>query len=197
MENKLGDFYNRAPLESLLIELTRLLHNFVFSAKSLVEHTRNFIKRWYAHDSAINAEYTAEIARQFGASGIGAFSADLRNFFGHATSPFLSSRMAGSDPAPNESRFSVGLDTGDMDQQREWSAGARKYISTHHDDVNLGIYAEEYYESAMRFYKYLGDQNEKWCKSDWDRTMALQDQLQAFEAKWGRPERSFTRVLGG
>jgi hypothetical protein len=194
-EDKLGDFFDRAPLESLLIELTRRLHNFVFAAKSLVEHTRNFIKRWYEGDSAINEAYSAETARQFGSSGIGAFTADLRNFFGHATSPFLVSRMAGSDTAPNEPRYSLGLDTDDMHQQREWSAGARKYISAHNDDVNLGIYVEEYYELVMRFYHWLGEQNEKWCKTDWDHTMSLQDQIQAYETKWGRPQRPTTRAL--
>jgi hypothetical protein len=196
IEHKLGDFYNRVPLESLLIEMTRRLHNFVFAAKSLVEHTENFISRWYSENSAINAEYRAEVARRFGASGIGPFTSGLRNFFAHAFSPFLVSRMAGSHPAPDEPRYSLGLDTDDMHQQRKWTAGARMYISRHNDDVNLGLYVQEYYELMMRFYHWLGERNEQWCKADWEQTMSLQDQIQAYETKWGRPERPFTRVLG-
>lgn len=188
-ESKLGDFHDREPLQNLLIELTRRLHNFVFAAKSLVEHTRNFIKRWYGGNAAINAEYSAEIASCFGSMGIGAFTADLRNFFAHSTSPFLISRTAGSHPSPSEPLYSLGLDTAGMNQQREWSAGAAQYIGTHKDDVDLGIYVEEYYELIVRFYHWLSDRNQQWCKAAWEHTMSLQDQIQAQERKWGIPER--------
>lgn len=194
IERKLGDFSDRSPLESLLIELTRRLHNFVFSAKSLVEHTRNFIHRWYNEDSAIKVEYSAEVAKCFGLSGVGAFTADLRNFFGHATSPFIASVIAGSHPFPDEPRCSLRLDTEEMHQQRAWSAGAKKYISSHRDGVDLGIYVEEYYELIVRFYYWLSERNEQWCKSAWDQTMSLQDQILAYEKQWRLPSRTLNTV---
>jgi len=190
LEHKLGDFYDRVPLDSLLVELTRRLHNFAFAAKSLIEHTRHFIVRSYGEESAIRAEYDAKVATSFGPSGIAAFTSGLRNFFGHVTSPFITSVMAGSDPAPGEPRYRLQLNTADMDRQprwKGWSAGARKYISAHGYDVDLGIYATEYYEAVMRFYYWLGERNEQWCKDAWDHMIALQDQIQAYEERWGFP----------
>jgi hypothetical protein len=194
-EGKLGDFYDREPLQNLLIEVTRRLHNFVIAAKSWTEHTQNFITRWYRRKAAINAEYDAEFASCFGSTGIGPFTADLRNYFAHSTSPFLVSRTAGSHPSPSEPLYSLGLNTADMNQQRKWSAGAMQYINTHKDDVDLGIYIEEYYELIVRFAHWLSERNEEWCKVAWEHTLSLQDQIQAQEREWGWPEQPQRRGI--
>jgi len=90
-QHKLGDFNDREPLHDFLHELTRHLQNFVFSAKALVDHTRSYIKGSHGAQPEIGKEYAAKVAKHFGESGIGSFTKDVRDFFAHCSTPFISS----------------------------------------------------------------------------------------------------------
>jgi len=63
-------------------EVTRLLHNFVAAAKSLVEHTRNHMRAKYA-GTDFKKEYQARIDQNFTRDPLVQFVEDLRNYMLH------------------------------------------------------------------------------------------------------------------
>jgi hypothetical protein len=182
-QRKLGDFNNPKPLHDFLYELTRRLQNFVFSAKALVDHTRNYMERAHGERPEIGKAYELEKAKHFVVSGIGGFTKGLRDFFAHCSTPFLSSVLGGPGASLRE-RFTLQLDTEEMSRARAsefhgWSSAAKKYISAHGGcNIDLGIYVTDYYEAVRRFYSWLDDHNEEWCRVAWEHTLALQDQLE-------------------
>ncbi len=179
-QHKLGDFHDRKPLHDFLFELTRRLQNFVFSAKALVDHTRNYVQGAHGGQAEIRKAYETEVAKHFGASGIGGFTKGLRDFFAHCSTPFISS-VRGAPGATLRERFTLQLDTKEMLRTPEfhgWSTAANRYITAHGGtSIDLGIYVIDYYEAIVRFYSWLDDQNEEWCRAAWEHSLALQDQI--------------------
>jgi hypothetical protein len=197
MKGKLGDFYNRKPLHDLLFEVTRRLQNFVFAAKTLVEHTRNYMKLWHHDQAAIITAYQAKVTQHFVASGIGPFTKCLRDYFAHCTTPFISSL----DEHHAHVRFTLQLETQAMESTSNfhgWLGPAQHYIALHRDTygrkdggVNLGFYVNDYYEAVIRFYSWLDDQNEEWCRGAWDETLAIENRIEEYWAerrKSSRPQ---------
>ena len=191
-ERKLGDFHNRAPLNSLLLEATTRLHNFVFSAKSLAEHTRNFVKHALkANDRALD-EYQRKVSVDFVNSGLGPFTKELRDFFAHVSSPFIISMIAGDDGAMSKP-FALMLDTAQMRKTRnvrKWSAGAISYADGHGGRVDLETYVLDYYGTVIRFYEWLDTRNGEWCKAAWEHAVALEDRIEKCTERWSPTIRS-------
>lgn len=195
-ERKLGDFNDRQPLNDFLFELTRRLHNFAFSAKSLVDHTRHFITQSYPK-AEIQAEYNSQVAKFFIDGGIADFTSGLRNFFGHVTAPFILSVLGGSESV-GRARFTLQLNVEQMQRTpgfRGWSQRAEKYIRAHEayvelGHVDLGIYAVDYYESVIRFYSWLDERNQEWSKDEWEKSLAIHDEVIAYQKHWRGSEHS-------
>lgn len=179
---KLGDAYDRAPLHAYLQEVTRRLHNFLASAKSLVDTTRNFIDAAYGNRPEVVGEYQNAVRDRFDNNALCKFILDLRIFFTHISPPFVASVMAGE----RLERFSLRINIGKMPNQDRWSKLARDYIDGRKMDIDLDECTADYYSQLIDFYEWLGDRREVWSKSAWDASIALQDQIIRIE-KGGRP----------
>jgi hypothetical protein len=179
LKGKLGDFH-RKPLHDFLFELTRRLQNFVFAAKALVDHTRNYIETSHSGQPQIARAYSRAVRKHFGVTGVGAFTKGLRDFFAHCSTPFISSTIGDSE-ATGRDLFTLKLDTLQMLRSPEfdgWSAPAARYIEAHGGtNVDLGIYVIDYYEAVVRFYSWLDEQNQAWCRTAWEESLAIQDKL--------------------
>lgn len=186
IKGKLGDFRDRQPLHDLLFEATRRLQNFVFAAKALAEHTRNYMELWHRDQPSVMADYQAKVNEHFVTSGIADFTKCLRDYFAHCTTPFISSL----DEHDAHLRFTLQLETRAMEATPKfwgWLNKAPRYIAEHRDTygredggVNLGFYVNDYYEAVIRFYSWLDEQNQEWCKGAWGESHALSDQIEQF-----------------
>jgi len=83
---KLWDLRNRRQLETVINEVLRLLHNFLASAKSLVDQTRVVIRTWYKETEFIK-EYKTQVTSRFVNNPMTGFIEDLRNFNLHYSLP--------------------------------------------------------------------------------------------------------------
>ena len=72
--------------EHLSNEVTRLLHNFLGGAGTLVDHTRIFARDMFA-DSSFMAEYEEKVKQTFSESPIRQFVQRLRNYMLHYALP--------------------------------------------------------------------------------------------------------------
>jgi hypothetical protein len=188
-KGKLGDFTNQKPLHDHLFEVTRRLQNFVFAAKTLVEHTRNYMKLWHHDRPDIMVAYRTKVTQHFVEKGIGPFTKGLRDYFAHCSTPFISSL----DEHHAHVRFTLQLETETMAKTPHfhgWLDPALRYIAFHRDTyarkdggVNLVFYVNHYYEAVIRFYSWLDDQNQEWCRGAWDETVAIQNLIEEFWAE--------------
>jgi hypothetical protein len=178
-EHKLGDFRNEEPLHAFLYELTRRLHNFLASAKTLMDNTRAFVIHAYGKDSELFKEYVDAIRRSVDKSPVCRFTADLRNFFTHVGAPFVDSVMGGSE-AQGRDRYTLRLNVAKMRQSRPWSSAAREYIEASSNEIDLELYVVDYYEKIIVFQDFLQVRVQYWSDEPWKRSLAIHDQVIAY-----------------
>lgn len=177
---KLGDVHNREPRQHFLAEITRLLHNFLASAKSLVDHTRNFIRAAYSDQKEIVEEYQTEVNLRLSNSPVCKFTQDLRTFFTHINMPFIASVDHGPD-ASGVYLFTLKLNTDKMKYTKRWSLKAKEYIQRHGPAIDLGIYVEDYYQIIHGFSLWLTARNEIWSKDAWEKALLIKDEASKYE----------------
>jgi hypothetical protein len=84
---------NRTKLGSFIDEVTRLLHNFLASAHSLVDHTRVFKNKMYKGHT-FKKVYQDKVDRELKHSPTVSFVQDLRNYVLHKQLPIASAQLS-------------------------------------------------------------------------------------------------------
>ena len=149
---------NERKLDAFLIEVTRRLHNYLGSAKSLVEHTRVLVKELYS-GTAFYKEYVDEKDRTFKNSPLHHFVQDLRNYNVH--------RGLSQTAAVTSFGRDIGLDTSIKLPRRSlqnwdgWSSHARAYLKMSKGDVKLQEVVASYTAEVRTFYEWLGRKQEE------------------------------------
>jgi len=109
--NKLGDPMEYAKSLSsgdsesrhqVLREVSRLFHNFLAGAMTLVDHTRVFVDEFYL-GTEVHKEFKARVNREFAQNPLTRFVQDLRNYMIHRGLPPLNRHLtitpvAGGEP---------------------------------------------------------------------------------------------------
>lgn len=73
---------NRDKLNIVINEVVRLFHNYLASAKTLVDHTRVLIRAWYRESDFLH-EYEGQINSRFTTNSLSGFFEGLRNYSLH------------------------------------------------------------------------------------------------------------------
>ena len=131
----LWDEKHRYRLVKFNREVTRLLHNFVAAAKSLVEHTRNHMRAKYAATD-FKKEYQARIDQHFTRDPLVQFVEDLRNYMLHK-SLAAASLILISDQGKLATHSYVALVPEKLSEWDGWTEGARPYLDTLGDQNSL------------------------------------------------------------
>ncbi len=138
-------------------ELSRHLHNFLAAVKTLVDHTRVFIKESY-EGSQIEESYQKLINETFANDPASKFVHDLRNYMLHkgqpSTSMFLSFSNAGESQAA-ELTTGIRFDTGPLLKWSKWTALARKYIEESGEHIDIYSLAADYLKRTTEFHMAL------------------------------------------
>lgn len=140
-------------------ELSRHIHNFVASAKTLVDHTRVFIEEHYAATSVISS-YKAQISSTFANDPVSKFVHDLRNYMLHKGLPnshmFLTFKQDPENPERGaELMTGIRLDTSSLLEWSGWTAPAKQYIDGAGEHINIHQFVEEYFVRVNRFHSWL------------------------------------------
>lgn len=138
--------------EQYRADLIRYLHNFLASAKSLIDHTRNFMYETYA-GAPILIEYIDRVQTTFATSGNTQFVHDLRNYILHKEVPIIGERFTIKQGEPPV--FTVGLNLYKMRRWDRWSAAAKNFMSMLPEHVRLAELIDPYVESVVRFHEWL------------------------------------------
>ena len=144
---------NRHLLEAFQRETIRLLHNFVASVKSLVDHTRILYRELYKPGGRF-PDYQDEINKRFAQNPLAQFVEDLRDYCLHyKILPIFAERSFTSNTAEPESRIKLNVKT--LSEYSSWSPPARQFLSDIKDSIDVKDLIEKYYEMVAGFHQWI------------------------------------------
>ena len=153
---ELWDLRNPHQLDIVINELLRLFHNYLASAKSLVDQTRVVVPAWYK-DHDFLKEYNDQIASRFAGNPLTGFIEDLRNFSLHYSLPIINATFSfPSDRETGKSTlfFSFVLAKNGLLVWSRWNKG-KAYLSKAGDEIDIGELADAYYRQIADFHYWL------------------------------------------
>jgi len=146
-----------ADPESLLREISRLLHNFLASASTLVDHTRKMITVSYASAPDVQKAYNAE-KQVLVDSPLQHFVKDLRNYTVHQQLPVTGINTQFTKESSSD-RFTVSaeayLDSGQLKGWQNWTTLSQQYLATAPAQISVRTVVEDYYALVNRLYTWL------------------------------------------
>jgi len=173
---------NREMLREYQKEVIRLLHNYLASAKSLVEHTRIFARDMYGETDFFK-EYEGMIEETFSKSPLARFIQDFRNYILHKGLPITSATLSFSENNGMNSYIKVNIE--ELKKWEKWSAKSKEYLESLHLEINLEQIVTSYTEKVSSFYEWFGKRQEEIHSKEINELHKLQDEYKKLLEKLG------------
>lgn len=168
----------KLEIELLRIETSRLLHNFLASAKILVDHTRKIIDDLYSEQHEFNEEYYKTLNEMVTRYPIQKFIQDLRNYTIHRVLPMLS--IKGNLQSANEKNYNYRMQIQINDEFRQWekwTQPSKDYLIGLQDSIDLKSLVSEYYIMIENFYNWFEMQQQELHKLDLERLDKMEEEI--------------------
>ncbi|EOP48554.1 hypothetical protein IKQ_05528 [Bacillus cereus VDM053] len=155
---KIASFSNRETFEAFLAEIIRLLHNYLASAMTLVDHTRKLFRDEY-EKIEFEKEYNKKIDELFVQSPVSRFIQDLRNYSMHRMLPMAGASVAFSEETGMTQ--SIYLSKDKLIEWKGWKPNSRVYLDKQEDNIKLLQLVNEYTKNVTEFQTWFQEkQNE-------------------------------------
>jgi hypothetical protein len=176
---------NRPKLARFIGEVTRLLHNFLAGAKSLVDHTRVFKDKMYK-DHGFSKVYQEKIDRDLKHSPIVSFVQDLRNYVLHKQLPIASATLSFSGGGGTIKEFdnTIKLDVNELREWDKWKPESRVYLDSLDDKVQIREIVDEYEDAIRAFYQWFGEQQAQVHRSEFAELSRLETRYDQVRQEW-------------
>jgi hypothetical protein len=162
--------------EASMFELTRLLHNFVASVGSLVEHTRRLHKDHYEKRSLF-PEYQPEMERWFVNYQLAKFVQRLRVYMFHYGLPDIALKTRVLNMDTEEVVHSLNIPKKSLLCGFDWTAKARAYIDSSPDDsVDLLQAIDNYHTHVVKFYEWFTSKQHEINREDYEVVSRAQEE---------------------
>ncbi|MEG5061911.1 hypothetical protein QUB60_29530 [Microcoleus sp. A2-C5] len=166
-------YEQRDNLERLIDEASRLFHNFLASAKSLVDHTRVIVNRLYSNQE-FKKEYDKKLAGDLANNPIQKFVQRLRNYTQHYTLPIPALQIEFGE---DDIEMSVRLDVKILKQWHDWGLIPLSYLEESGDSLCLISLSNEYFALVEQFYQWLTERQTQIHKSDIENLQKMNNEL--------------------
>jgi hypothetical protein len=174
---------NRMLFEASMYELTRLLHNFVASVSSLVDHTRRLYEEHYA-DRGLFPEYQAEVEHHFVNCSLAKFVQSLRQYTLHYGLPGIAletrilnmetEEMAHTLTMPKKNLQGCGF---------KWAAKAKEFMDgCLGNSIDLLHATDNYHTLVVRFYQWFVSKQHEIHRQDYEVVSRSQEEYLALAA---------------
>lgn len=174
----LWDVANRDKLYAFQGEVTRLLHNFVASAMSLIDHSRVLYQELYESKGRF-PEYGEERESRFTKNPLASFVVCLRQYFQHYKVPIVFSKMRWSRESPMfDSRLK--LSKVDLEGFSGWKSPAKKFLVKQEDSIDLISIVNDYYALVTDFYQWFGTRQREIHREEFEKVHAKRRELAEF-----------------
>jgi hypothetical protein len=159
-------------LERLIDESSRLFHNFLASAQSLVDHTRVIVNKLYSNQE-FKKEYDEKRAQDLTNNPVRRFVQDLRNYTLHYTLPI----PALHELFAEDIEMSVRLDVEILKQWNGWDKISTSYLETLGESFCIISLSNEYFFLIQNFYQWLTERQTQLHQSDLENLQKMRDEL--------------------
>lgn len=165
-------------INQYLRETLRLIHNLVAATKTVVDHTRNVLRReWPDESDAVRTEF--EVRRQaFANDGRLMVMQGLRNFVLHYKLPAIATNDRWTPETGMVSHISIS--TASLLESKEgWTRAAKHYLQGVGDAIELRPLARDYVERAVDLQKGVIESIETHEAEEFDQWKGLAEQIAA------------------
>lgn len=162
-------------LDNLIKETKRLLHNFLASAKSLIDHTRVIVNRLYPEDHEFRGEYQRKPNQDLANNMLQKFVQNLRNYTQHYTLPILALQIKFVSE-PNDLSVTLRVDIEILKQWDNWGS-SRAYLDSLKDGLPIIALASTYYILIQDFYVWLSERQSEIHQADLDNLEKMRQRL--------------------
>ena len=140
---------NRQKLQSLFHEVIRLLHNFLASVATLVDHQRNLMKEDFVTENHRD-EYERHKKTTFGEDPLARFLKDFRNYITHRGIPqtVLTEKIG-----PELNTLALSIDLEKLQDWDGWKPPSRRFMQESGPKVRLGVLLNDYELKAKAFHE--------------------------------------------
>lgn len=159
-----------------LLEVVRLLHNYLASAFTLVDHTRILAKDLYL-STDFWEEYEAKTKDMFDDSSLAQFVQRLRVYMLHRALPFTSLTLRMHAQPQSELDCFVNLDLARLRLWDGWNHGAREYLNRAEERVRLDELVAAYASLVTEFHDWFSTRQQDihygWLSDEGETTSRL------------------------
>ena len=162
--------------EPFMFETDRLLHNYVASAKSLVDHTRVLVRSY--SDNEFESDYDRH-KRPLVESPVNSFVGDLRDYTLHRSLLPLRA-IGGSYDLMSENPgfdFDVCMDRDELLPWGRWRAGSTRFLESAQDHIPLLPMLKDHVGLLNDLYVWLFQQFEVLHEEEWSSYQAERDAI--------------------
>ncbi len=147
-------------------EVVLYLHNYVASALSLVDHSRNVYEGRLNKSIQPFPGYKERIDKEFDNDPLARFVLCLRQYCQHHKAPSINVLMTYSGE-----RFvkKVQLPLSSLLTFTRWNSKAKAYLSTIEDGVDIQQVATKYHDKVMAFHQWVQERHEEIYAEDFQR----------------------------
>lgn len=180
-------------------ESMRLFHNFLASAKSLIDHTRVFVEETYA-GTIIHSLYHEQVATTFATDRLSKFVHDLRNYMVHKGLPGCQMSIEAKNIGPGGQcsiESTVSLKKDDLLTWNRWHRLSREYLEIAPSQIGLSSIADTYGDKVLSFYSWFDSTLDDFHSQDLGSLKQLQEQHAAVDSPALKPNNSFQPKLCG
>jgi len=154
---------NRDRMDSFQLEFARLLHNYLASVKSLVDHTRT-LKRKLRLNESFEVQYNNKRESLLGTDSI-VFVQQLREYVQHY-SLLPSGIQLQVLEGGNSEKISLTLDTKTLLEFSKWKAESLRILRKNPEKIDIFKMLDEYQVSVNKFYQWFYKEIEEIFKKE-------------------------------
>jgi len=144
-------------VQETILEFTRALHNYLASAKMLVDVTRRWVRQRFEASEFLE-QYQTEVRDRFASNVQAQFLEDLRNFTLHRSLPLSIPELRMQQVSDKRLRSSLGivLLKDYLLEWDEWSElGAMQIQMAFEGEIDIVTVCNQYYENVTQFNQWL------------------------------------------
>ncbi len=138
-------------------ELSRYFHNYITSAQTLADITRNMIREVYKNSDFIN-DYQARVEDSFKNNPISVFVKELRNYTLHYALPATLSQFQVSQDPETKQQITTShalLHKESLLYGYKWEPAAKHYLAEASNDIDLLDLINTHHSIFVEFYDWL------------------------------------------
>jgi hypothetical protein len=135
-------------------DIARLLFNYLSAAQSLVDHTRNYFKKWHSDDE-VGEKYQEVVENTFVKDRASNMIKNLRNYLLHRGIPPSTIRESFNVETNGPPVINISFEVKTLSEWSKWSKYSKEYMQEKGDYVELRGLIKEYHDLVYSFYKWV------------------------------------------